>query len=139
MVSVMIRDKYKLREVDYEKLRVSKKVIPDQALSMREIIERFVRKLPIDVPEKSKIYLDENVDYDFEKMSNLDSTDKAFQASEFRLQAEELAEEVKANERAKHERKKKADIDKAVSEAKEATQKNASGTEAKGAAEASKA
>lgn len=118
----MIKTKFKGQPVRYSDRRVSKKVIPNQSMTMREILERFMKGLPLDVKEKPKIYIDQ-IDHDFEKMSGLDPTEKAYQATEFRAQSETLSEELKAKERAKDERKRKAEIDAAVSKAKAETPK----------------
>lgn len=116
----MVNYKFKITPVDFKKRRVSKHVIPNQSMTMREVIERFVKGLPLDIKEKDKIFIDQ-AEHDFERMSTQDRVDKAYQATEFKAQAEELAEEIKANERAKNERRRKADIDKAVNEAKAET------------------
>lgn len=118
----MVNYKFKPTPVDFKKRRVSKHVVPNQSMTMREVIERFVKGLPLDIKEKPKLYVDQN-EYDFEKMSGLDPTEKAYKATEFKAQADDLAEEIKASEKAKNERKKKADIDKAVEEASQTPKK----------------
>lgn len=115
----MIRDKFTLTPTRWKVRRVSKKVIPNQSMTMREVIERFVKGLPLDIKEKQKIYLDQ-VDHDFEKMSGMDLTEKAYQATEFKTAAENLNEDYKAEQKAKHERKVKADQDEAVKKAMQA-------------------
>lgn len=117
----MVNTKFKSKKVDFKRVRVSKHVIPNQSMTMKEVIERFVRGLPLDIKEKPKIYLEQN-DYDFEKMSGLDPTEKAYQATEFEAQAEALSEEIQANEKVKNERRKKADVDAAIAKAKKEAQ-----------------
>lgn len=117
MAKKMVNTKFVPKKVDYKKIRVSKHVMPNQSMTMKEVIDRFVRGLSLDLKQKPKIYLEQN-DYDFEKMSGMEPTEKAYQATEFKAQAEALSEEVKANDVARKERKKKADIDEAVAKAK---------------------
>lgn len=69
-----------------------KQVVPSASMSLREVIDRFSRKLPVNVTQRNPVYLDTDVDY--EKAGNQDRTDLAFEASEAKeraIQAKEAA------------------------------------------------
>lgn len=66
---------YKVPTID--RVRVRKSVcIPDQSMSVQEIVRRFVRGIPIDVKQREAVYVDQN-DHDLEKLSRMDFGEKA--------------------------------------------------------------
>lgn len=66
--------------VDYKVVRKSI-TIPDQTLSIQEIVTRFSRGINVDVIQRQTTYTDQ-VDYDLEKLSRMDFGDKAAFAAE---------------------------------------------------------
>lgn len=86
-------------------MREGRKVltIPDQAMSIQEIVKRYVRNLPVDVIQREGVYLDQS-EFDFEKMSRADFGEKARMADEFAARAADV--EAEYNERVTEEREK---------------------------------
>lgn len=70
--------------------------IPDQSMSIQEIVKRYVRGVPVDILQREQVYLDQS-DHDFEKISRMDFGDKAMLADEFAQKAEDVQAEY--NER----------------------------------------
>lgn len=87
----MVR-KYFPPKVDFKKTRPSK-TIPDQSMSIQEIVRRFVRGIPVDIVEKKPVYVDQN-DHDLEKLSRMDFGEKAEYAAALKLDAERLKAEL---------------------------------------------
>jgi len=85
-------------------------VVPDQSLTLREILERFTRGEPVAVGQDA--VFDDDSDEDLEKLSHMDLVDKA----EY---VEKLKQVQKAHERQEkeRERKEKEDAQKAAEEA----------------------
>lgn len=104
----MIRDKYKLRTPDFKVVRKSK-TVPNQSMTIQDIVSRFVRGIPIDINIKPGVYHPDNNEHDLNKMSNLDTVDKAFLATEMREKNEQIKADIEANERAKAEEKQAKD------------------------------
>lgn len=93
----MVKHKFKLTPLKVGKQRKSLS-IPNQSLTVKEIVKRFVKNLPIDgLSQKQQIYLDQ-ADLDLEKLSRLDSTDKAFEATRYSEQSEYLANRLQTQE-----------------------------------------
>jgi hypothetical protein len=91
--------------VDYSKKNKSM-TIPDQSMSIAEIIKRFVRGVPVDVIQRQGVYVDQN-DHDLEAMSRLDFADKAFMADELRQNAQAIEADLVGKERSKRATKQK--------------------------------
>lgn len=77
--------------------------VPDQSMSIGEIVKRFVRGIPVDVIKREPVYIDQG-EYDLEKMSRMDFGERAEMAQQLRQENEEFEETLKANERAKRAR-----------------------------------
>lgn len=107
----MIRVKFKLKAKDFKTKRKSL-TVPNQALSIKDIVSRFTRGLPVDIQIKNPVYLDQD-EHDFNKLSNMDSVEKSYQATEQRERAEQLKREIESNERAAAEAKQQENEEKA--------------------------
>lgn len=81
-------------EVDYTTVRATSQTIPDQSLSINEIVARFTRGIPVDTQVKRPVYADQN-DYDLEKLSRMDFAEKAQLAGEMRENAEQRIAELR--------------------------------------------
>lgn len=88
------------------------RAIPDQTMSVREIVRRFVKGIPVDVVQRQGVYIDPSKEIDYEKVSRLDFGEKVEFAGELRREAEvaytELEERAEAERLARDEAKKKA-------------------------------
>lgn len=113
----MLKHKHVSKKIDWKKRRKSV-AIPNQSMTIKQIVERFVKGIPSDVEIKKGVYLNQ-VDFDLDKMSRMDATDKAYEATQFASAAEEKADEIEAHEKATKERKKKRDIEEATKKAAE--------------------
>lgn len=97
----MQKNSYTRPKVDFKKRRKSV-AIPDQSMSIQEIVKRYVRGVPVDIHKREAVYVDQN-DHDLEKMSRMDFGDKHSAAQAMELEAknmqsdlERLAEQRKA-------------------------------------------
>lgn len=63
------------------------RTVPDQSMTIQEIMARFVRGIPVDIQQRESVYVDQS-EYDLEKMSRMDFGDKAAMAAEMREQSE---------------------------------------------------
>lgn len=96
---------YKVPVIDYGKVRKSQ-VLPDQTLSIQEIVKRYVKGVPVDIARREAVYVDQN-DHDLEKLSRMDFGEKAEYAQAMKQRADrlktEFTERVKsaADEKAK--------------------------------------
>lgn len=61
--------------VDYAGVRKSK-AVPDQSLSIQEIVKRYVRGVPVDVVQRPAVYVEQS-EFDLEQMSRMDFGEKA--------------------------------------------------------------
>lgn len=109
---------FKVPTIDYSKKNKSM-TIPDQSMSIDEIMKRFVRGIPVDVVQRQGVFVDQN-DHDLEALSRMDFADKAAMADELAANAEAITEGLKRKEQAKRATKQKAE--------EEATHKAASGS-----------
>lgn len=97
--------------ISYSKTRPSK-TLPNQSLSIEEIVRRFVSGVPVDVVKRDPIYIDQNDDlgiYDYEAVSRMDFAEKAELAEAFMERAKSLRRTLKANERAQRDRELQRD------------------------------
>lgn len=98
----MINTLYKCKKVDFAKVAKSR-ALPNQSMTISEIVSRYVKGLAPDVVQREKVFLDQN-EFDLEKLGRLDRADQAYQAREFKERSESLAQQIRENEAAKHER-----------------------------------
>lgn len=97
---------YTQPEVNYAKVRKSR-TVPDQSMTIQEIVKRYVRGIPVDVVKREPVYVDQN-DHDLEKLSRMDFHEKAEYAQGLSEYAEGLRNGLQEHERSKAEAKAKA-------------------------------
>lgn len=97
--------------------RKGSKTVPDQSLSIQDIISRFTRQIPVNVIQRDPVYLNQS-EFDLERMSRMDFADKAAMAAEMSERAESVKAELQENERILGERKRKAKADRDSARAK---------------------
>lgn len=104
----MIKEKRKRPKVDF-KIRHTSLTVPDQSMSIREIVKRFVRGIPVDIRQRDPVYLDQS-DHDFEKLSRMEFGEKAELADQLGAHAADLQREHndKVRQRAEEEANAKA-------------------------------
>lgn len=95
--------------VDYKKRRKSMSV-PDQSLSIQEIVKRFVRGIPVDVVQRQPVYSDQ-ADYDLEKLARMDFGEKAEYAQRLAEEADRLQTDYAEAQARATEAKQKAKRD----------------------------
>lgn len=100
---------YKPIKVDYKKKRPSK-TIPDQSLSIQEIVKRYVRGVPVDVVQRQGVYLDQN-EADLEKMTRLDFGEKHEIAATLAARARGMQDDLEQRQRESQEAEAKAKLD----------------------------
>lgn len=109
----MSRIKYKAPAINYKGRRASI-AIPDQSLSIQEIVKRYVRGIPVDVIKRQPVYNDQN-DHDMEKLSRLDFGEKAELADQLANQAAKIQDDyTEAVRRTREERAEKDRLEKAA-------------------------
>lgn len=94
---------YNPPKVDYKARRKSV-TIPDQSLSIQEIVKRYVRGIPVDVQQRPQVYVDQQDD-DLEKLSRMDFGEKAEYAAMLAEQARKLSDDFEEMKRSAVERK----------------------------------
>lgn len=94
-----MKNNYRVERVSYDRPRRKGKTIPDQSMSIQEIVRRFVRGLPADVEHRNPIYVDQS-EVDLEKVSRLDFGEKHALAQEMSAQNQRFVDAV-ANEQAR--------------------------------------
>lgn len=97
------RIQYSPPKVDYGKMRKSQ-TIPDQSMSIQEIVKRYVRGVPVDVQQRTPVYLDQS-DHDMEMLGRMDFGQKAEYAAALAEQAKQMQAELKELERSVVEQK----------------------------------
>lgn len=114
---------YKKPPILFKRLRKSK-TVPNQSLSLQEIMERFTRNIPIDAQQRESVYIDQD-EFDYNKMANMSFDEKFAMAAEMQRRAREIDAEFRDDERRRneaYEAKIKADkdaIEKAAQAAKQ--------------------
>lgn len=94
----MLCTNYKRPAVAWGKVPVKSRTIPDQTMSIKELVRRFVKGIPADVSQKQPVYVDQS-DHDLERMSRMDSADKAYEAVVMRAENERVEAELVESER----------------------------------------
>lgn len=95
-------------------------VVPDQGMSLREILDRFVRNEPLPVDMGGQFGnedLDNPLNIDLEKMARADLTDKADYYNALEEIKKSYKAQEKAAENAKAEAARKAEIERIRAEA----------------------
>lgn len=92
----MVNYKFKLKKKDY-KTKQKSMTVPNQALTVKQIVDRWVKGLPVEVSQRQPQYMDQN-DRDYSKLAGLDRAEQAYIATEMSEQAEQLGRQVEANQ-----------------------------------------
>lgn len=104
-----MRYPYVSPKIDWKKRRKSI-AIPDQSMSIQEIVKRFVRGIPVDIIQRDAVYSDQ--DHDLEKLNRMDFAEKAQFAQDLaqrsQTQLDALLEADDAQRFAKAEEARKA-------------------------------
>lgn len=84
------------------------KTVPDQSMSISEIVRKFVRGIPVDVVQRQGVFVDQN-EHDLEKLSRMDFAEKSELASEMREHTEQVVTDIEERkQRAKKVKEQKA-------------------------------
>lgn len=83
--------------------RRKNRVVPDQSMSIQEIVKRFVRGIPVDVVQRDKVYVDQS-EIDLEKASRADFAEKAELARHMSEIAQSKRDDLEEIERLRSER-----------------------------------
>lgn len=100
------KQQYQRRIIDYKTVRKSM-TVPDQAMSIKEIVRRFVRGIPVDVVQRKPIYMDQN-DHDFEQLSRMEFGDKAEMAEQLKAENEARKQQYVSDEEEKRMKNEQA-------------------------------
>lgn len=106
-------------KVNYGKKRKTSRTLPNQSLSIAQIMDRFTRGVPVDVARREGVNMPDNAEHDYERMSRMDFDEKVAKATEMRDRAIARINELNAkNDELQREKAeaKKARIDKAKAE-----------------------
>lgn len=95
---------YQPPAVDFGKRRKTK-TIPDQSMTIRQIVERYVKGVPVDIVQRDPVFMDQN-EHDFEKLSRMDFAEKSELANAIAAEAQQKKEE--ANEAVRRTREERA-------------------------------
>lgn len=96
---------------------------PDLSMTIKEILTRFQRKLPVMVSQRDPVYMDQN-EHDFEALARQDFAEKRALADEMKARAQKLEQDILARREA---RKKMNDEQRKLRERKEADDSEATG------------
>lgn len=107
----MSKQKYQPPVVDFSKTRKSL-TVPNQSMSIRTILEKYTRGIPVDIVKREPIYLDQD-EFDLEKLKRLDFSEKAALADELRERAQNIKDELIADEEERLREQKAIDDEKA--------------------------
>lgn len=110
---------YKRPSISMKKVRKSM-TIPDQSMSIAEIVRRFVRGIPVDVVQRNPVYMDQS-EHDFEQIARMDFGDKAAMADDLRDKAEAIKQKAQSDEREKRAKNAKAAAEKAKAKSQKET------------------
>lgn len=87
----MIKEIRKPTKIDYSVLRPSM-TIPDQTLTVKQIVSKYIRGIPVDVKQHVPVYIDQN-DHDLEKLNRMEFGDRAAMADQMRANNERIKAE----------------------------------------------
>lgn len=114
----MLNFAYKVPAVKYGGPVMKSRTIPDQSLSIKEIVRRYVKGIPVDVVERTPVYCEQS-EHDLEKLSRMDFGEKAEYAAALGQQAAELEtrlDEFKRSHSEAQAKKAEADAKRAAAE-----------------------
>lgn len=107
----MIRTIYSPPPVDYKSKPVKSQTKPDDSMSIKELVRRFLKGIPADVIQRQPVY-DSESSFDLEKLALLEPADRAFMADEMkrlneanRAELERMYDEAQARKKERGEAK----------------------------------
>lgn len=115
--------KYIYPTIDYKKKRKGM-AVPDQSLSIQEIVKRFVRGVPVDIQQREGVYLDQD-EVDMEKLTRADFGEKHDMAAHYAASAERMKDELTERQRLDQESAAKAKEDRLKRKAEKAAKDGA--------------
>lgn len=74
------------------------KTLPDQALTPQQIMDRYLKGLPVNAIQRDRVYMDGDGDTDYEALSRMDFDEKAEVAARLRERAAQIEEQLKAQD-----------------------------------------
>lgn len=96
------------RRVHFQKMRATSKTVPEQSLTINEIVAKYTRGIPVNTVIKKPIYSDQT-DFDLEKLSRMEFDQKAALAAELREQAQQTVDEAQERARAATETQRRSE------------------------------
>lgn len=107
MQSAIVKGRLKVkdRKIDYGKSHRKQLAIPDQSLSIRTIMDRYTRGIPVDVKHRMPFYSDQT-EFDLELLSRMEFDDKMSVAHKLRAQFDAIQEAYEARAQQSNEEPK---------------------------------
>lgn len=102
----MINCTYQPPTVKYNKRRKNR-TIPDQSMSIKQIVEKYVRGIPVDVVKRQPVYIDQS-QHDLEALSRMDFAEKAELAEQMRGEAQAMESQLNERERTRRANEQQA-------------------------------
>ena len=101
-MKIKLRDKYALkrRKITTERGNVSR-ALPDQSLTIKEVLRRFVKGMPVDAVKREPVYQD--VGIDLEKLARADFGEQFELSQQFKQQAQDIEAKAEAQQRQRDE------------------------------------
>lgn len=116
------------RKVDFSKKMKGSKTVPDQSMSVKDIVEKFIKTgltpQRLSVPP---VYDGNNNAEDLEALARLDPTDKALKAAEFAALAKQKAEQIEDLKRESDAKKREDEDAKLIAQHEKAAKERGSG------------
>lgn len=109
-MKIGLASNYRMPDLVDEPLDPNRKstTMPDQALTVEEIMRRFTKGLPVAVTNRDPVYIDQN-DFDYEQISRMSFDEKFAMAQQFELRADYIKGRLAREQR-------EAELAKAISE-----------------------
>lgn len=99
---VKARRKASQVKIDYGKAPRPALSIPDQSLSIKEILTRYTRGVPVDVRTRRPVYVDQD-EFDLEKLSRMEFSDKMSIAEQLRAEYDAQIADLEAKASARRQ------------------------------------
>lgn len=116
----MINTKFRRPATRYRVVKTKSCTIPDQTLSLKTMVTKYVKGLPIAAPNLNGIYTEEVTANDFEKMDLADQEEAILRASEElsevkgKIRQEEAEKRSKEAEKASQLQKRLDELEKSI-------------------------
>lgn len=91
---------YTPAKINYTKPRRPSRTVPNQSLSIKTIMERFSRGIPVNSVKRQGVYVDQD-EHDLEKLANASFDEKASMAEHLKAQNERIQSAFNAEADAK--------------------------------------